>query len=95
MLLFGGKATSTIKVGSKTACGFLKCWAGVGSLGRTPEETLSLLCTYRYMYLDDALHCIGPGQRLASAVYVGHRVTIPNTSLRTMPSSPDHQIYEV
>lgn len=73
MLLFGGKATSTIKVGSKTACGFLKCWAGVGSLGRTPKETLSLLCTYRYMYLDDALHCVGPGQRLASAVYVGHK----------------------
>lgn len=38
-----------------------------------PKETLSLLCTYRYMYLDDALHCVGPGQRLASAVYVGHK----------------------
>lgn len=55
MLLFGGKATSTIKVGSKTACGFLKCWVGVGSLGKTPKETLNLLCTYRYMYLN-ALH---------------------------------------
>lgn len=55
MLLFGGKATSTIKVGSKIACGFLECWAGVGSLGKTQKETLSLLYTYRYMYLN-ALH---------------------------------------
>lgn len=45
MPLFGGKATSTIKVSSKTACGFLKCWAGVGFPGKTQKETLSLLCT--------------------------------------------------
>lgn len=45
MPLFGGKATSTIKVSSKTACGFLNCWVGVGSPCKTQKETLSLLCT--------------------------------------------------
>lgn len=43
MLLFGGKATSTIKVGSKTACGFLECWAGVGSPGKTQKENPKLI----------------------------------------------------
>lgn len=29
----------------QNSCGFLKCWAGVGSPCRTQKETLSLLCT--------------------------------------------------
>lgn len=57
MPLFGGKATSTIKVSSKTACGFLKCWAGVGSPGKTQKETLNLLCTQIHRP-----ECITPGQ---------------------------------
>lgn len=60
-----------------------------------PHCTLSLLCTYRYMYLDDALHCIGPGQCLASAVYVGHKGDHTKYIPQDHAKSPVHQIYEV
>lgn len=50
MLLFGGKATSIIKVSSKTACGFLDCRAGVGSHGKTKGNPK--LTVFRHMDLN-------------------------------------------